>query len=214
MWLGGSCNQVIARYVFDDSSGTTATDVSGHDRNGALVNGASLVAGHRGNAVQIAGGTQQVSLPTGIVQSCNDLTIATWVKLADNPSWGRIFDFGSSMGTNMFLTPAAGGAILRFAIRNSWGAEQRISYPYTFPLNTWKHVAVVLNGNTGTLYLDGVQVAQNTNVTLNPSNLGSTVNNWLGHSQYAADPNLNGLLDDFRIYCRAFSAAEIAEIAQ
>lgn len=32
---------------------------------------------------------------------------------------------------------------------------------------------------------------------------------WLGRSQYAADPFLDGQVDDFRIYSQALSAAEV-----
>jgi hypothetical protein len=43
--------------------------------------------------------------------------------------------------------------------------------------------------------------------------MGMTANNWLGDSQYTADPTLNGTLDDFRISCRAYTASEILAIA-
>jgi hypothetical protein len=49
-------------------------------------------------------------------------------------------------------------------------------------------------------------------MTLNPVSLGNTGNNYLGKSQYA-DPCLNGLLDEFRIYNIGLSAAEIAATA-
>ena len=113
----------------------------------------------------------------------------------------------------MFMTARAGGNTLRFAMKNAGGAEQQISYATMFPLNQWRHVAVVLSGNTGRLYLSGIQVAQNTNLVLNPINLGATPNVWLGRSQYTADPYLNGTLDDVRMSCRAYSAEEVAALA-
>jgi hypothetical protein len=70
-------------------------------------------------------------------------------------------------------------------------------------------VAVAKSGNTGTLYVNGTQVGQNTSMTLSPSSLGNTTNNWIGRSQYAADPFLDGQIDEFRIYNRALSAAEV-----
>jgi hypothetical protein len=39
-------------------------------------------------------------------------------------------------------------------------------------------------------------------------NGADTTQNWLGRSQFAADPYLNGQLDNFRIYDPALSAAE------
>jgi hypothetical protein len=79
-------------------------------------------------------------------------------------------------------------------------------------LNTWSHVAVTLSGTTGTLYLNGTAVATSANMTLHPSSLGTTNQNYIGKSQYP-DPMLNGTVDDFNIYNRALSASEIATLA-
>ncbi|MES1164613.1 MAG: LamG-like jellyroll fold domain-containing protein [Verrucomicrobiota bacterium] len=202
----------VAALPMDQTTGTVATDTSGNGKNGTLNGGATWVAGHEGNAVALSGGNQYVSLPAGIVAACSDFTFASWVNLTANGNWNRIFDFGSGTNTNMFLTPRANGAVLRFAIKNNGGAEQQLSYNVDMTLGTWHHVAVVLSNTTGQLFLDGVQVATAT-IALNPINLGATANNWLGRSQYTADPYYNGKLDDVRISCRAFSAQEVAVLA-
>jgi hypothetical protein len=82
------------------------------------------------------------------------------------------------------------------------------------PAGTWKHVAITKSGNTAILYVDGVQVAQNTGMTLSPSSLGNTTNNWIGRSQYSSDAFLDGQIDEFHIYNRALSAAEILALFQ
>ena len=204
-----------AHYQFNETSGITAFDSSGNGLNATLQNGATFAAGYAGNGVRINGGTQRVALPTGIVQPCTDLTIAVRVNLVSNSTnWARIFDFGTGTATNMFLTPRGGAAnILRFGFKLNNGTEQQISFTSTFPTAQWRHVAVTLSGNTGTLYLAGAQVAQNTSLSNNPNSMGATANNWLGDSQYTADPTLNGTLDDLRISCRAYSASEISAIA-
>ncbi|MBX6381896.1 MAG: glycoside hydrolase family 127 protein [Microbispora sp.] len=45
-------------------------------------------------------------------------------------------------------------------------------------------------------------------MTLKPSDLGTTGNNWIGKSQYG-DPLLSGAVDEFQIYDRALSASEV-----
>jgi len=79
--------------------------------------------------------------------------------------------------------------------------EQLVTAPTTLA-SGWHHVAVTIEAdiNTVNLYLDGVVVASNVAVTLTPSDLGDTTNNWLGRSQYSADAYFDGCLDDFRIY--------------
>jgi hypothetical protein len=76
-------------------------------------------------------------------------------------------------------------------------------------------VAVTIDADkdTITLYLDGSAVAQNTQATLSPSDLGVTPNNWLGRSQYIVDAGYVGVLDEFRIYKRALAGAEVAWLA-
>ncbi|HSB02319.1 MAG TPA: LamG-like jellyroll fold domain-containing protein [Anaerolineales bacterium] len=44
--------------------------------------------------------------------------------------------------------------------------------------------------------------------------LGSTTQNWIGRSEYSSDPYLNGAIDEFRIYSRALSAAEVLALFQ
>ena len=77
----------------------------------------------------------------------------------------------------------------------------------------WKTVTYTQTGTTGTLYEDGVQVGQNTAVTVLPSAIGNgtTTNNVLGESNYAADNTLKGKVKNFRIYNRALTAAEVAD---
>ena len=141
------------------------------------------------------------------------ITIAAWVNLDTVSNWMRIFDFGSGTATNMFLTPKNGAnGKIRFAIKNNGSAEQIIDGQAVLPTGGWHHVAVTLNGSTGILYVDGVQVGTNTAMTLKPSTLGATTQNWIGRSQYT-DPYLDGRVDDFRIYNSAMSASQIMHLA-
>ena len=203
----------LLQLKFDESSGSTAVDATGHGWNGALVNGSTWVTGHAGNAVSLNSSVSNyVSLPTGVVSSLNDFTISAWVKMSTRAVWSRIFDFGTDTGNYMFLSPAAAAGGLRFAITTAGGAnEQIINYTNTFTTGVWHHVAVTLAAGTGILYLDGLPVATNS-INVTPAALGNTTQNWIGRSQYSADPYLNALVDDFRIYRGALNPGEIASL--
>ena len=169
--------------------------------------------GQLGKAVKLNGGGEFVNLPTGIVKDLSDFTVTAWVNPASSDTWARVFDFGTGTTVYMFMTINGGGAGLRFAITTGGGgAEQQLTGGGQLPLNTWSHVAVTLSGTTGTLYLDGTPVATNPNMTLHPSSLGSTNQNWIGRSQFP-DPFLNATVDDFNIYDLALSPAEVAALA-
>ncbi len=197
---------------FDEGSGTTVADATGNSWTGTLVNTPTWVAGRSVNAVSLNGTNQYLTLPTGVVSSLTTCTIAMWVNLDATTAWSRLFDFGTGTTKYMFLT-ANSGSTARFAITtNGTGSEQRINGTGTLPIGGWHHVAVTLAGAVGTLYIDGVQVGQNTAMTLNPSSLGSTTLNYIGRSQFSADPYLDGDIDEVRIYSSALSATQISSL--
>jgi len=206
--------ELIAYYKFNETNGTSIADSSGNENHAFISGGATWVPGKIGNALNLPGGSSNayVRLPNGIVRLLDEMTIAAWVKVTAHNTWARIFDFGSGSNTYMFLAPQGSGSQLRFAISTSGNqAEERIDGP-ALPAGVWKHVAVTLSGKTGILYVDGVEVARNENMTLKPSDLGNTTNNYIGRSQFP-DPYFNGLIDEFKIFSRALSPEEIAQLA-
>ena len=170
--------------------------------------------GKIGKAVALSGSGEWVTLPNNVTGTLNgNWSVSTWVNPQANTTWSRIFDFGTGTTRYMFLTVSAGSA-LRFAISTGGGgaAEQVINGTGTLPLNQWSHVAIVVNGNVGTLYVNGTAVGTNNNITIHPSDLGNTTQNWIGRSQYG-DPLLRATVDDFNIYGRALSADDITALA-
>lgn len=80
----------------------------------------------------------------------------------------------------------------------------------------WHHITYVQQGNTGTVYIDGAQVAQNTAMTNLPAftipkeGITGTIANWLGRSNYKNDVYLRKtLLYDFRLLAVPLSASDI-----
>ncbi len=142
----------------------------------------------------------------------NASTFAAWVKWNGGATWQRIFDFGAGTNDYLFLTPRSSAGTMRFAITiNGNGSEQQINAPSALPTNSWCHVAVTLDGSKGLLYLNGVPVATNNNLTIRPwQTLAKT--NYIGHSQFP-DPLFGGEISSFRIFGRALSGAEIKDLA-
>ena len=109
----------------------------------------------------------------------------------------------------MFLTPANSYTnVMRFAIKNG-GDEQTLDCKQKLTLSTWKHVAVVIGKDKTAIYIDGVEAASSTGITIRPSDIHPVLN-YIGRSQFTADPYFRGAIDDLRIYNYALSADEVS----
>ncbi len=204
-----------AHWRLDESVGATAADSSAQGLHGALAGAPAWTPGRINNGLNLASASgQHVALPTGVVSSLGDFTISLWARMTTLAGWARLVDFGTGTNNYLFITPQTGGSnLLRFAIRTPSVPEQVINGAAALPAGVWSHVAVTLSGSTGTLYLNGVEVGSNSAMTLTPASLGATTQNYLGRSQFSADPFLNGALDEFQIYARALTPGEVAALA-
>jgi arabinan endo-1,5-alpha-L-arabinosidase len=183
-----------------------ALDANGHF-NGTLKGGATFVTdATRGSVLSLSGSGQYVSLPPG---AGGMQTFMAWVRWGGGAAWQRIFDFGNDTNHYTVLTPSGSTGKLRFNISlNSTSGEQIADAPAMLSSNVWTHVAVVMNGQSAVIYTNGTPVVTNRFANLVPSELKAT-NNYLGKSQWPADPAFNGYLSGVRLYSRALTAAEI-----
>ncbi|MFP3435980.1 LamG domain-containing protein, partial [Paraburkholderia sp. SIMBA_061] len=78
------------------------------------------------------------------------------------------------------------------------GRDQSLIATEPLPSKKWVHVAVTLQGDTGTLYVNGQSVASSSEITFNPKDLQVT-EAYVGKSRYAADPFYKGSLDNVRV---------------
>jgi hypothetical protein len=179
--------------------------------NGALKNSAAITnEPGRGNVLNLDGHTNYVLLPDPVA---NCSTIAAWVKWNGGALWQRVFDFGTDTTNYFFLTPLASSGKMRFAITTTGnGGEQQIDAATAMPTGSWCHVAVTLDGMNGLLYLNGNPVGTNSSLKIRPWQTLAK-NNYVGKSQFPADPLFSGEVGSFRIFGRALSGAEIKDLA-
>ncbi len=193
--------ELVAHYEMDGD----ATDSSGNSLDATVAGAPTYPQGNFEQAIAFNGSSDYATAPQNVA-NFNDITVSAWIYWDGGSNWQRIFDFGNDTNHYMFLTPSTGGK-LRFAIKN--GGSEQIVDTSTLSTGVWTHVAVTLEWDTATLYVNGEAVSSNTAVTINPSDFNPEIN-YIGKSQFEADPLFNGRIDDFRIYSGALSPAELA----
>ncbi|MEO9323322.1 LamG-like jellyroll fold domain-containing protein [Nocardioides sp. C4-1] len=217
-------SDVPVHYEFEESTGNRAVN-SGTDQSvgDAVLTGTSAFSadGVFGGAVSMPGGSNAnaVDLPDNLLQNASDFTTSFWAKPDTKGNWIGMFHIGDGLeGAGSFFqiqmqTQAAGstGLAATFKKKNSDLQERIYATNPTRDVTAgqWNHVAFTRTGSTGTLFLNGQQVAQRTDLTLTMTDVGPTTNNWLGRNGFP-DPAYDGLMDDVRIYTSSLTPADIA----
>jgi hypothetical protein len=204
---------LVAWLTFEDS---TADDSSGYDNNGVLVNGAAVVADPtRGRVLSLDGVAGYVDLgndPSLNLSLGDQATVATWVKTAASKNHNTIVSKGEWKDAYSLLIK--GDSTPKDLL---WtGNDTSVLSASPVPTNVWTHVAVTINSNLTTFYLNG-QVSGATNQNRGNPIDNATNNVCLGREQYSGSMPAGrwffyGLMDDVRIYARALTGAEIAGI--
>lgn len=206
---------LVVSYPLDETSGAVAHDDSGNGRDAAYVGGPSLTGA---NGVRLDGADDYVSVPNNILAGLSSITVSTDVLVRPEQS-GNYFIWGLGNTTDWYGNGylfATGNPARTGIASGNWSTEQETRGSANLDRGVWKTLTYTLDAGSKTsrLYLDGVQVAENTNTTTTPGSIGggTTTANYLGRSNYTGDKRLAGSLRDFRLYDRALSADEVTTL--
>jgi len=213
----GPTDGLVLWYELDATAGTVATDASGNDRHGT-VHGAADWSGADG--LGLNGSDTYVDLPDDVLRDLDSVTVAMDVFI-DPAQVTPYFIFGmgnTSGGTGDGYLFATGDQFRAAIASGNWSTEQntRPNPSRNLARGVWKHLTYTQTGNTAVLYEDGVEVGRNTAVTITPASIGggATTANYIGRSVYTGDRHLAGRVRDFRIYDRAVTADEAAQLGE
>jgi len=206
---------LTAGYAFDETSGTTAADASGHGIVGTLVNGPTWTTGRYGNALTLDGVNDYVNLgnPTAL-QLTGSLTLSGWINASSFPvDDAAVVSKRASgpLGFQLDVTKDTGPRTIGFKLTNSAGANMLRYGATTLQPNTWYHITGVYDAASQSLhvYLNGQLDDGILQGTVTASQQNSTINVTIGRRAGATGFEFAGRVDDVRIYSRALTAAEI-----
>jgi len=170
------------------------------------------------NTTSTTPGASYVQFPSGLLTNLESATIEVWATDNGARTWAEIWSFGGSTNgynnidnqTNYIgLIPTTSSGDMRAAFKVL--SEEDVIWPNTpLPTNVEEHVTVTYDNTTttGAIYVNGFQVAVNTNITITPAQLGNTYNNYLGRDQFE-DPIFHGSVDELRIYAGPLTPTDI-----
>ncbi|MFA6097661.1 MAG: LamG-like jellyroll fold domain-containing protein, partial [Candidatus Paceibacterota bacterium] len=194
-----------AYWKFDETSGTSASDSSGNNLTGTLVNGPAWVAGKSGNGLQFDGVNDYVELnnPSSFPSGTSSRSMCLWLKPSTlaTPTYGTYLFFYGTRAANqaMYIATESNGRVYGGA----WASDIYSANNF-LTANTWSHVCLTHDSTTATLYGNG-QVLGTTNSTgwnLVKSIAQINVN-------YAGTHNYNGAIDEVKLFNRALTLAEV-----
>jgi autotransporter-associated beta strand protein len=209
----------IANYKFagnaNDSTGNFNATVSG-----TATYGAGPTAGSQ--ALNFDGSSTYLTLPSSLTPTTSGgtsgltsaVTVDTWVKWNGGNPWQRIFDFGTGTNAYMFLTPDSSAGTMRFAITTGGGSQEEDFDTTELTTGTWVNLAVTLGGHSVILYVNGRPVTAG-QILFNPSSVftgATTIDDFIGKSQYSADPLFSGSMSGFQIWNYALTQSQVDDL--
>lgn len=187
---------LLLYYAFDKTDAVGVIDSTENMNDGMLEEDATTEEG-----VLKLDAAGYVTLPEALLDECEDLTIAFWVKAKSAEQWSRYVSFGNGANTYLIISPffdlgwemRAGDMperaeelnLIAGSDRNkglSMGLTQdgihmaqSVGRSESFDLiDQWAHICVTLNGDLATFYLNGEVIGTNDKFTNNPSNLADS----------------------------------------
>ncbi len=211
-------NGLVAYYPFNGN----ANDESGNNNNGTASNAALGIDrfGNTNASYAFNGVDSFVSVPNNpaISSFSNQMTISCWFTLSNNMTFGEWPGIVSKFATT--LSSPSNGFMLRFCWGSALvadlggdagGVVAQYSQQWVTDGTIWYHCVAIASNNITTIYMNGHLVSSGTNF----NNLNTADQLTIGGQNGSWDNglrNFSGKIDDVRIYNRALSLSEVAQL--
>ncbi|HXC76943.1 MAG TPA: N,N-dimethylformamidase beta subunit family domain-containing protein, partial [Candidatus Acidoferrum sp.] len=201
---------LLAHWRLGDASGTTAYDTTG-TYNGTYVNTPTLgvpgaITNDSNTSVTFNGTSQRVTLPS--FPSIGDFSIEGWTHLT-NASVNNNTLYGGSGTVRLLARPGtAGYPTAAYAGVTLNGTEYYLQPPSPASnIDTWVDWVLTRQGSALTLYRDGIQIAQRTDL---PATATAIINGYIA-SQSNSVYYLAGGVQDVALYTQALTSDQVSD---
>jgi Concanavalin A-like lectin/glucanases superfamily len=200
-------------WPLNESSGTTAFDLSGNGNNGTYsgsftVGNAGLLLGTADTCANFTGGKMVVPDVAPLRLGAGNISIECWINVSSLAAYASLFDAGSS-ATNRFYScflNASGGAGTWYGAFGGTAGHDTLPLSPSIAIGTLYYIAITSNGTTQIAYV---------NTTASSTNLATAgaSNDNLGVTLFGNPSTGGGLLQgkcqEFAIYPTVLSAARV-----
>jgi hypothetical protein len=210
----------LAYWRFDEKSGTTAVDSSGHGHDGQYVGAVTLgqpgaIAGDPGTAVGFDGKTAWMDAGDVFPFPGNaPCSLEAWVKPVTDSEYHAVISRndgqgGTTSGYLIYIEPAADPAYVDFAHYLFSGGNQQHDIDTssgTIGTSDFTHIVAVYDGTTLSLYLNGQPVGSTAGTISTPATQNPFA---VGAESGGAIAWFNGPIDEVAVYGTPLSPARI-----
>ncbi|MCG7979730.1 MAG: Ig-like domain-containing protein, partial [Candidatus Thiodiazotropha endolucinida] len=215
---------LIGHWTLDSN----AADSSGNSHDGTLSNGASI--DNPGSSNPIGGGNLnldgfndfvQLNTHVSAFSGLSQGTIAAWINTSYN-GLQAIFTISDTADYDSLVVFGMDNGRIFLDVANNNFYSLSVETNASYADGNWHHVAITVDGSGNSIYIDGVEVSLaglfyrygNSSTSSFISSVTSLDSMAIGNLR---DPggytgSFNGLQDDVRVYDRALSASDIAQL--
>ena len=187
-------------------------DSSGFSNNGSSID--VLFGADRFNRPNRAGmfnGITSLVTSSFATNIARNISLAAWVKVAVLPTAAELHSMFGVEESSLFLNAGLSGDSVGFQFQCNGTRQPQLARSLAAYLNRWAHIAIVRQSIIQRLYINGMLV--------DSANCCADVIDGIGNSFYVGGSPLirqfgftgffNGMLDEFRVYNRSLTRAEV-----
>jgi len=191
---------LVVYLPLNENKGKDVADALGNGHDGAIVGDFKWIDGKYDKAVELAAAGAEVQVPDDkALDGMKELTIEVWVKQDTHQATG-IIQKGASWPNMSYLLQPWSDQQIYFGVKDT--SSRAITKAGDYPLKEWYHLTGTYDGSTLKIFINGKEKAsaaapvKEVPDTTEPLQVGN---------------RLLGAIDEFALYNRALSAAEIQD---